>query len=447
MYEGQEYNIFISYRGNSEGGLLGSKIYSDLLHYANNNKEKEFSPFFAPACIPKGVDFKKVISDVFEDVKCVVMILDVNYFNKCTEEDDMVFFELITALQNPQIKFIPIVFPGFQFNDQKTMLSLFDTNDIDRFRHVNPIRYHGVYDFKTEIDLVPVMLSALKASSEVKPVANTVTLDITKFTKGKGKKMTFGRYPQTVLSDLPLIEKITSGMFSGETILNANSNTLNYNGTEYASIAENPFNKTKFDNGKVINAGARNYYVVDNLNWIVLYENADYAYLISEKIIDAIQYNLNRVHHKTPDGKIVSPNDWELSYIRRWLNNEFYYDAFTDEEREKIQTVCIPNDANEHYYKEGGKATIDSIFLTSHREIMPTAYGSASTTDYARARGAYSSTSASHLGKGDWWTRSPGVTKDSIENIDRRGCVDAVPFCNYVDDTAASVRPCLIIKK
>ena len=33
----------------------------------------------------------------------------------------------------------------------------------------------------------------------------------------------------------------------------------------------------------------------------------------------------------------------------------------------------------------------------------------------------------------------------SVENVDRRGCLDVVLFCNYVNDKAAGVRPCIII--
>ena len=35
----------------------------------------------------------------------------------------------------------------------------------------------------------------------------------------------------------------------------------------------------------------------------------------------------------------------------------------------------------------------------------------------------------------------------SVENVDRRGCLDVVLFCNYVNDKAAGVRPCIIIDK
>ena len=42
-------------------------------------------------------------------------------------------------------------------------------------------------------------------------------------------------------------------------------------------------------------------------------------------------------------------NDWEVSYIRRWLNNEFYYDSFNDMERNFIQYSQISNSIQSGY--------------------------------------------------------------------------------------------------
>lgn len=447
MYKGQEFNVFISYRGNSEGGLLGSKIYSDLLHYTNNNKEKEFKPFFAPACIPKGEDFKSIIGNVLEDVKCFIMILNNTYFDDCIKDDDMVFYELVQALANEKITFIPIIFNDFKFAEQKEMLTLFETQDINRFRHINPINYHGIYDFKTEIDLVPVLLTGLKTKITINKDSNIYRLELDNFRTVSNKKITFGHYPQSVISDINLIEKIGTGVFSGDTKLNPNTNMLSFRNQNYATITENPFNKAKFDNGKIISAGARNYYLSEPIVWNVLFENSKHQFLITEKTIDAVQFNLSRMSHRLPNNKTLPANNWQSSYIRRWLNNEFFYDAFSEDERNTIQTVELDNSNQSSNYPSTSENTIDNIFLISHQEIFLAKCAGIATTDFARAKGAYSSTSASHYGKGDWWTRSPGVTNDSVENIDRRGCVDALPFCNFVDDTAASVRPCIIIKK
>lgn len=446
MYKGQEYNIFISYRGSGDGGILGSTIYSDLLHYTNKDNIKEFYPFFAPACIPKGENFKSAIKDVFEDVKCVVLLLTEDFFTGCTNEDDMVYYELVTALQNERISFIPIVFPGFSFDKQTELTSLFDVNQINRIKHINPINYHGIYDFKTEMDLVPVLFASLKASISYATASDYLELDMNQFHVVYDKKTTMGLYPQTVLGDLELIERISAGVYNGDTKINSNANTLTYNGKNYATATENPFNKTKFDNGKVVNAGARNYYVSSPISWEILFESETHYFAISEKIIDAVKYNLSRNPHRTQNNEICPANNWELSYVRRWLNNDFLYDAFSEEERQRIELVKI-NNTTSGYYPPTSIDTTDKVFLVSHEEIFRTNCQGAITTDYARARGAYSSTSASHYGRGDWWTRSPGISNDSVENIDRRGCVQATPFCNYVDDTAASIRPCIVIKK
>lgn len=447
MFHGQEFNIFISYRGNSEGGLLGSKIYSDLLHYTNGDNKREFKPFFAPACISKGENFKEAIQVVLQDAKCFIMIIDEDYFKNCGQEDDMVSFELVTALKHKDITFLPIVFSGFSFDKNAQLHELFSADEVNRFKHINAINYYGIYDFRVEVDLIPVIDTILSKQLIKKESSSVYRFDLDNFKIVRSKTISFGKYPQNVVSDMSLIDKIASGVFTGETIINSNTNLLTYDGNQYATIAENPFNKMRFDNGKEVNAGARNYFLSEPISWDILFENDEYYFLISTRAIDAIQFNLNRSTHVDESNNTYAANNWEHSYIRRWLNSEFYYRAFSENERQRIELVEVDNSDESGFYKSTSKNTVDRIFLVSHKEIFAFGSKGALTTDYAKARGGYASTSASHYGKGDWWTRSPGVSKDSIENIDRRGTVDSAPFCNFVDDTAASVRPCLIIKK
>ena len=58
--------------------------------------------------------------------------------------------------------------------------------------------------------------------------------------------------------------------------------------------------------------------------------------------------------------------------------------------------------------------TNDKVFLLSYNELNNSAYGLTSnalrrmlTSDYARATGAYMSTSSSNYGFGNWWLRTP----------------------------------------
>lgn len=76
---------------------------------------------------------------------------------------------------------------------------------------------------------------------------------------------------------------------------------------------------------------------------------------------------------------------WENSYIRTWLNNEFYSNAF-GEDNTAILLTSIPNEGSEEHYlsfddtiqetyyidyqSEGGDETNDYIYLLSQNEII-----------------------------------------------------------------------------
>ncbi len=448
MYKGKDYNIFICYRGESNSGLLAQNIYFQLSNLQKNDAQHALNPFFAPACIPKGEDFHTAIKSVLPDIKCFIMILDNDFFKNCSEPDDQVYFEIQTALANLNIKFVPVIMKGYNLSNDSYFLSAFDSEAITRIKHVNPINYYSIYDFDITKDLVPVINEAIKTPSVYSSQAKEAVLfDVENFQIQKNRIITFGSYPQTVVSDFELINKMQTGIFSGIIKFDEKPNWLTYNGEKYVSVTENPFNKTKFDNGTGINCGARNFYKVEPLKWRVLFSNDEYLVLMTEKIIDALQFNLSRNFYRI-GGETIAPNSWEHSHIRHWLNNDFLCDAFDKSEIEKIVLSEIDNSSKSSYYSSQKSAnTTDKVFLISHKEIYLTEYGCAKTTDFARARGAFSCTSSSHEGHGDWWTRSPGNSPISVENIDRRGCVDSIPFCNFVDDTAASVRPVIIIRK
>lgn len=444
----QNYNVFISYRGSGIGGLLGKEIYTDLKHCKAEDSDCNIFPFFAPACIQKGEDFKQVIENVLKDITCVILILSPGFFEKCIDEDDMVRFELETSLKNNQISFIPVVMEGFSFDEELPIVKdIFTDDELYRFKHINAINHHGVYDFNTEADVLPAVRKALEEKhSSTSAKTEVVKLILSDFVPAKNKTIRFGHYPQALLKDEDLVHRIYEGLATNTT--KKKDNRYEHEGKFYYNICENRFNKRVFENERA--DGSYNFYVVEPINWIELYTNEKYSVLISEDIIDAKMFNLDRNAHRNAENSQFRPsNDWEVSFIRRWLNSEFYYDAFSDKERECIQYSQISNSRESGYidFAEDREDTKDKVFLVSHKEIYTVGNGCARVTDFARARGAYASTSATCDKFGDWWTRSPGNLDCSVENVDRRGCLNAVPFCNYVNDTAAGVRPCIIVDK
>ena len=443
----QNYNVFISYRGAGSGGLLGKEIYTDLKHCRSEGEEISIIPFFAPACIQKGDNFKDVIHKTLKNISCVILILSQGFFEKCIEDDDMITYELKEALRNPHISFIPIVMEGFSFENELTYVENIFTNDeLYRFKHINAINHHGVYDFNTESDVLPAVRKALEEQGSVANKTEVVKFNLSDFKISCRRRLSFGNYPRTLLKDEDLVHRIYEGLATNAT--KKKENRYEFEQKFYYNICENRFNKRVFETERA--DGSYNFYCVEPIHWIEVYTNEKFSVLMSEEIIDAVMFNLDRNPHRNAKNNQIRPsNNWEVSYIRRWLNSEFYYDAFSDKERSCIQYSQISN-SHDSCYKDFAKDnpdTLDKVFLISHQEIYATNEGCARVSDYARARGAYASTSATCDKFGDWWTRSPGNIDSSVENVDRRGCLDAVPFCNYVNDTAAGVRPCIIVDK
>lgn len=441
------YNIFISYRGTGSGGLLGKEIYTDLRHCKSEGNEVSIVPFFAPACIEKGENFKQIIHETLKNVFCVILILSPGFFEKCGEKDDMVRYELEEALKNPRITFIPVVMEGFSFEDEVRYIeNVFSETEIYRFKHINAINHHGIYDFNTEADVLPAVRKALTEKESVPNKIEVVNFDLGDFRTAGKRVISFGNYPQTLLKDEDLVHRIYEGLATNAT--KKKDNRYEFEGKSYYNICENRFNKRVFESERA--DGSYNFFCVEPIRWVEIYSNEKFSVLIAEGIIDAMMFNLDRNPHRNAENNQMRPaNDWEVSYIRRWLNSEFYYDAFNDKERNHIQHSQVSNSRDSGYseYAKDRADTKDKVFLISHKEIYMVGNGCAQVSDYARARGAYASTSATCDKFGDWWTRSPGNVDCSVENVDRRGCLDAVPFCNYVNDTAAGVRPCIIVDK
>jgi len=81
--------------------------------------------------------------------------------------------------------------------------------------------------------------------------------------------------------------------------------------------------------------------------------------LLSENVLEQATFH-------TTGAYLIS---WEESAMRYYLNNEFFYNTFTEEERNQIAHVMLSNNANPWFYTPGGNSTYDRIFLLSIDEV------------------------------------------------------------------------------
>lgn len=138
------------------------------------------------------------------------------------------------------------------------------------------------------------------------------------------------------------------------------------------------------------------------IEWVVLYvdKDAEKGLLLSNYILDGKPYN--------DDFEDVT---WETCTLRKWLNNEFYDKAFTDNEKNIIMMTTLDNKDNSNG-TPGGNFTDDMIFLLASDDVTNYDYGFSVNVDKRdRLRKCTATEYAKDEKKvisGGWWLRSVG---------------------------------------
>ena len=162
----------------------------------------------------------------------------------------------------------------------------------------------------------------------------------------------------------------------------------------------------------------------ESIEWIVLSNNGSELFVVSKYGLDSkdsykfkSRYDFDQAYYKECD-------TWEKCYLREWLNNDFYEEAFNALERTFIKTTYVVNNDNLEYGTKGGNDTWDKVFLLSIEEATNPYYGFKDYNTWDEARGcaptAYAvQTKHVHVDRewhrtADgyatcmWWLRSPG---------------------------------------
>ncbi len=175
------------------------------------------------------------------------------------------------------------------------------------------------------------------------------------------------------------------------------------------------------------------------IKWRIIERADGEALMIADMIINAHEFNTT-----TSGAKSSSANSWELSTVRKWLNENFYEEAFTAEERKLILKSTVSNG-------EDVAQTEDYIYLASREEIENPAYGFAEksdrifkATDYARANGATVAMASSIKGNGYFWLRTPSA--NAVNNALYVKNDGSVASGDFVNSTTYGILPMLKIE-
>ena len=136
---------------------------------------------------------------------------------------------------------------------------------------------------------------------------------------------------------------------------------------------------------------------------------------------------------------------WKDSGLRKWLNETFFNEAFTDAEKSEILSVRCETPDSVRYKTPGCGPTEDRVFLLSYDEAVRLFEKSVDRqvqpTSHAAEGGAYQNAA----GFCWWWLRAPGVQPDYGATVSIDGWVDG--YGHLVSDAYVGVRPAVFIRK
>ena len=284
----------------------------------------------------------------------------------------------------------------------------------------------------------------------------------------------FGSYPQTLITDEEQIKNLNtninlddlSNLTSYEYYCNGiiedymyyididsnNDGAFDYRGIyfdkyrPYKFSLDSEINKTyQDDNGYLVNTVY--WFKYEKIKWKILKKNKKSAMIISDLILDSQDYYpSDRWDLFEHNGKVGYVNNYELSNIRKWLNDNFYNTAFNTLEKEIIKTTKVDNSlesttriSNDYICDN----TLDKVFLLSHKELndyfKTEEERQNKATNYASSQGI----STGENGYSYWRLRTPYtnfVGRDTL--INHEGKI----FNLGVDYNCYGIRPAINIK-
>ena len=345
----------------------------------------------------------------------------------------------------------------------------------------------GWYMKKTLIKLFAVSLAVIMTFSlgaaGIGAFGDVLSTPAAAATYLTGDAIAFGSYPQSRVTDSAVLTSLNAqelqwisyGYYSG------NGNPGSMKQSDYMKYADVTLGAEKY---RAVTFSAyrpsrtcdtadsmqdENGYVTDTVYWFkyepLLWSVLDPArgLVLCETIIDSQAYS-NTVYHNAADAEFYNDSsfsrfadDYSSSSIRAWLNNDFYYTAFTGEERALIKTTTLNNScAGTPYLHLNGIPSEDNVFLLSYYESLNRSYGfdprpeiadtarRRSGTDYAKCQGLYVFTNNEYgcFGNSWWWLRSASEYSQYASDIYYVGFANT----HYaVDYTFEGVCPAMVL--
>ena len=167
------------------------------------------------------------------------------------------------------------------------------------------------------------------------------------------------------------------------------------------------------------------------IEWLILDENENGMLLLSRKALEGRQYHVKNT-------EIC----WEDCSLRKWMNNEFYNEAFSAEEKKRVLLTSIDNFDGPTREAKAVNSTEDYVFLLSYQEAKRYFYFSKELlTEYEDYLTEDDILNTSDKGRYcHWWLRTPGASAKWVTGVGYYG-----NFSNdgNTPETKAGIRPAI----
>ena len=171
-------------------------------------------------------------------------------------------------------------------------------------------------------------------------------------------------------------------------------------------------------------------HILTPIEWLILKNTGKRILVISKYCLDAMPFN-------TPRADFT----WETCGLRKWLNNDFFNEAFSAKEQAIIPLVNVPAVNNDIGHAQAGRSTNDRVFVLNVPEaesyFANDEARACDGTDYCFQRGA----DCGDNGKADWWLRTPGGIQSTATSVTSTGYVASGG--HFGDHPKTAVRPAM----
>lgn len=176
------------------------------------------------------------------------------------------------------------------------------------------------------------------------------------------------------------------------------------------------------------------YYINDSdkkepIEWIIVDKNEEIKteLLISKYALERKKYN-----------EVYASTIWQKSDIRKWLNSEFYSEAFENVGSKFILSSPVDNHKNPDYKTAEANVTYDKVFLPSYDEIKKYIKDDqlrCKPTKHFKDVGGF----VDKYGYVDWWSRTAGDADNHVLYVSSDGDIEMKG--DYVTTDDFAVRP------